>query len=157
MNKPFLHTVSSFTFLDRQLNQTVLLWWIVMTRVNSGCNMTKIQHLLSYFSTFPSAYEWKKSSYPIELMINDSLFIFRLQTLAWIEQHDILLCREILHIQPGFTSMAVLREVNCGMKLLLYWTLWKNLSLKSHLDLYVIDMACWLRNIKQNGMKRRNL
>ena len=34
------------------------------------------------------------------IFINDSLFIFRQQGIGWTEQHDILLSREILHIQP---------------------------------------------------------
>ena len=34
------------------------------------------------------------------IFINDSLFIFRQQGMGWTEQHDILLSREILHIQP---------------------------------------------------------
>ena len=34
------------------------------------------------------------------IFINDTLFIFRRQAMAWTEQHDILLCREILHVQP---------------------------------------------------------
>ena len=34
------------------------------------------------------------------IFIDDSLFIFRRQAMAWTEQHDIHLCREILHIQP---------------------------------------------------------
>ena len=34
------------------------------------------------------------------IVINDTFFIFRQQVMAWTKQHDILLCREILHIQP---------------------------------------------------------
>ena len=34
------------------------------------------------------------------IFINDSFFTFRQQAMAWSEQHDILLCREILHNQP---------------------------------------------------------
>ena len=34
------------------------------------------------------------------ILINGTFSIFRQQAMACTEQHDILLCREILHIQP---------------------------------------------------------
>ena len=118
-----------------------------MTRVNSGCNMTKIQHFLSYFSTFPSTNEWKKSS---KWFLSTTRFLF-LGDKPWLGLNNMIFIRvEKFYVSSlRSTGIAVLREVIYSMKLLLYWTHWKNLDLKSHLDLQVITMTCWLRKIKQ--------
>ena len=107
------------------------------------------------FDFFIKRTERKKSS---KWFLSMTRFLF-LGDKPWLGLNNmIFICVEKFYVSSlGSTGIAVLREVNYRMKLLLYWTHWKNLDLKSHLDLQVVDIACWLRNIKQNGMKRKNL
>ena len=48
------------------------------------------------------------------LFINDTFFIFRRQAMAWNEKHDILLCREISHIQPWLHRHGSLERGQLG-------------------------------------------
>ena len=77
--------------------------------------------------------------------------------MACIEQHDILLRRQILHIQPwlhrhGSVERGQLWDEIAAVLNSLEKPGFKVTS-RSVRDRY----ACWLRNIKQNGMKRENL
>ena len=88
--------------------------------------------------------------------------ILLLGDMPWLALKNVVFfCEGKFYISNlGSTGMAESREVRCGMKLLLYWTHWKNLDLKSCLsahDRYALLVkkykTKWNEEEKSSGTK----